>query len=267
MKSWQHRQKRETKSPLKDLPVRNPAQGLDEEIDRLLNDRAAGYMLVMAMVALLVWWEWWRWVFNLPPHPILFTVLGAGVFAFYIPKLVGIRRQLRNLALAVKGEKAVGQYLEEHARPLGYQVLHDVVGDGFNVDHVLVGPGGVFAVETKTISKPAKGISSVRYDGETVTVDGFRPDRDPVAQARACAGWIRDIVLKSSGRTVPVRPIVLYPGWFVEKMPKGVEVWVLNEKAIVSFLSQEDRRLPDEDIALITHCLKRHVIMSEQHRK
>jgi len=59
----------------------------------------------------------------------------------------------------------------------------DVVGDGFNVDHVLIGPAGVFTVETKTHSKP-RGDARVVFDGEAIQVAGMEPDRDPVVQAR-----------------------------------------------------------------------------------
>ena len=38
----------------------------------------------------------------------------------------------------------------------GFAVFHDVPGDkAFNVDHVVIGPQGVFAVETKGRGKPA----------------------------------------------------------------------------------------------------------------
>jgi hypothetical protein len=65
----------------------------------------------------------------------------------------------------------------------GYLVFHDIVGNGFNIDHVLVGPTGVYTVDTKTISKPARGACEVVYYGEKVTVSGFTPDRNPAVQA------------------------------------------------------------------------------------
>ena len=43
-------------------------------------------------------------------------------------------------------------YLDEKVRPMGCQVLHDVPADSFNIDHVVVGLTGLFAVETKTHS-------------------------------------------------------------------------------------------------------------------
>lgn len=51
------------------------------------------------------------------------------------------------------GEELVGRLLEDLKRS-GYLVFHDVdLGRG-NVDHVLIGPGGVFSVETKSHPGP-----------------------------------------------------------------------------------------------------------------
>ena len=77
--------------------------------------------------------------------------------------------------------------------------FHDVVGLGFNVDHVIVGPAGVFTVETKTWSKPAKGDAKVVFDGERVRINGFEPDRNPIVQAKAQARWLKEVLAESTG--------------------------------------------------------------------
>ena len=79
--------------------------------------------------------------------------------------------------------------------------------------------------------------------------------------------FIRDVIKESTGKTVSVRPVVAFPNWFVEKMPKGVEVWVLNEKAFVAFLKNENVRLPPEDIALTSYHMRRHIIAAYRNRK
>ena len=50
---------------------------------------------------------------------------------------------------------------------------------------MLVGPAGIFTVETTTRSKPERGDARVIFDGERITVFGREPDRDP---ARRTAG-------------------------------------------------------------------------------
>ena len=57
----------------------------------------------------------------------------------------------------------------------GYQVFRDLIGDGFNVDHVVIGPAGVFAVETRSRSRPVRGSLKINFDGERVLVVGHQP--------------------------------------------------------------------------------------------
>jgi hypothetical protein len=90
-----------------------------------------------------------------------------------------------------------------------HHVLRNIAVPGrFDVDHVLVGPGGIFVIETKTASKPMRGDVRVKYDGEKVTVNGFAPDRDPVFQAKALTAWVSELVAKETGKRVSL--VALY---------------------------------------------------------
>ena len=62
-----------------------------------------------------------------------------------------IRPEFRNLNLGEKGERRVSEVLRT-LRDRDYVTFDDLLLEGVNVDHVVVGPGGVFAVETKTFS-------------------------------------------------------------------------------------------------------------------
>lgn len=63
--------------------------------------------------------------------------------------------EIRNVRLGLRGEQAVAEFLSASSViAAGYRAFHDVPGDGpWNVDHVVVGPGGVVVIETKTRSK------------------------------------------------------------------------------------------------------------------
>ena len=183
-----HRKKPIRRSPLKAPPLRNPGQSLDKEIRRLLVEDFTYYIYMAGVFVVIVLTEGIRWLNNSPPAPILYTLVAAPVIIYAGRKAFLAKRKIRNLELGREGEKAVGQYLDK-LREEGYQVFHDIVADGFNLDHVLIGPSGVFAIETKTISKPSNREAVVQYDGEKVTVAGFEPDRDPVQQVKASASW------------------------------------------------------------------------------
>src|SRR5207247_620058 len=127
-----------------------------------------------------------------------------------------------------------------------------------NIDHAVIGPRGVFAVEVKTHTKPAKGKPHVAYDGKRVLVNGFTPDRDPLNQARAEAKSLQHILTDRTGRTVSVRPVVLYPEWFVDE-PAGVDVWVLNETRFLGFIEHEPIQFTDEQVRELAYGLMRYV--------
>lgn len=258
--SYEDKKATESRSPLKEAPLRHAGQSLDEEIQRVIEDDVLVYMIFSSAVIALAIVEWWRSITNSPPQPIIVTIVAAVLVVYTLRKIVLARRKLKKLRLARDGERVVGQHLEE-LRAIGYRVLHDIVGDGFNIDHLLIGPKGVFTVETKTISKPAKGKPEIDYDGTQILVNGFKPNRDPVVQAKAQAYWIKELISELTGKTIAVRPTVVYPGWFINQISKvsRPDVWVLNPKALSTFIENSNGVLSDEDVHSFHSHLSRYV--------
>src|SRR6266446_2229546 len=151
------------KSPLRNKPVRNPGQSLDEQLTNLLDDGLIPYFVCAAALFVLALMEWLGALTRSPRHPILFTVLAGGSIGFLIVKVLQLRKRAWNLRVGRDGERLVGQSLEE-LRSVGAQVFHDVLGEGFNLDHVVICDRGVFVIETKTRSKPKAG-GKVTFDG------------------------------------------------------------------------------------------------------
>jgi len=257
-----HRKKVTKRSPLKKKPLRLPGQSVQEQINSRVG-KAMEYVVLMALAITVAITEWFRWFFKSPPQPIIPTFLAVLVCYYAIWKLILIWRGLKPLRQGRDGERFVGQCLEK-LRERGYRVLHDIVGDKFNIDHLLIGPTGVYTVETKTISKPAKGPCEIIYDGEAVSMNGFPPDPDPIVQAKAQADWIKREFLKDViSDDLHVRPVVLYPGWFVKPQPKGCDVWVLNPDALPGFLQNEKASLDKHDIQAVEGCMSVYVRHSE----
>lgn len=251
--------KKDKRSPLKASPLRNPGQSVQEYLDDQIYDRIFAPFILALFALVLAGLEWWRWYSGAPPQPILFSILSAVLIAYAAIKIWRAWPRLRALKQARDGEKAVGQYLDA-LREQDFRILHDVVGEGFNIDHVIVGPPGVFTIETKTISKPSHGDAKISFDGQSISIAGFQPDRNPVAQAKAQAKWLKELIVQSTGRTVEVWPVVVYPGWYVEHAQGAHrEIWVLNPKGLPSFLAQEPNRLTPEDVQLVTFHLSQYV--------
>jgi len=60
-----------------------------------------------------------------------------------------LKRDYSNWSQGAEGEEVVGKVLEDLAED-GWYVIHDVSFGRGNIDHIVVGPGGVFTIETKS---------------------------------------------------------------------------------------------------------------------
>jgi len=135
-------------SPLKNKPLRNPGQSLDDELIDLAFDLMP-YLTVVLALFMIMLMQWHSHLQNLPPAPRLWTILFALSVIVTAWKLRPKLARIKNIKQGRDGEKAVGQYLE-NLRQEGAKVFHDIRGDNFNVDHVVIGPTGLFVIETKT---------------------------------------------------------------------------------------------------------------------
>jgi hypothetical protein len=247
------------RSPLKASPLRNPGQSLDEEIRTVLDEQLLPYFLGVVFLWSLALVEAigaWR---DLPRRPWVYACVALMGTALLARRFLSIRRKVESLRLGRDGERVVGQYLDG-LRENGARIFHDIPGQGFNLDHVVISERGIYVVETKTHTKPEAN-AQVVFDGEHVTVAGFAPDRNPVQQATAEAKWLAGLLHKSTGKRFPVRGVVVYPGWWVERMnrERHSEVWVLEPKALPTWIENSFSSIAPEDVALASFHLSRYV--------
>lgn len=247
------------KSPLKSKPLRNPGQSTDEIIQTILDDELMPYMLAAAVFSVLATVEWSHWVLRSPPNPIMSTVIALVAILFTARKFIISRKKLKALRLGRDGEMAVGQYLDL-LRENGAKVYHDVPGEGFNLDHVVITKSGIYVIETKTFSKPEKGSPTITYDGEKVLVNGKKPDRNPVVQVKSACYWLKMLLKESTGKDCNPKPVVVFPGWFVQPTSeaKNSDVWVLNPKALPAFISHSKPQYENDELGIFSYHLSRY---------
>lgn len=248
-----------TKSPIKDKPLRMPGQSLEEERRKLFEDKLETPLMLAMVFIIFAAMEWWRYLWPRPPNPYIFTAVALLLVMFAAWRVWKTRPQVHALKQGAEGEKAVGQFLER-LREGGYHVFHDLIGTGFNVDHVVIGPAGIFTVETKTWSKPARGDAKIMFDGEQITTAGRAPERSPVIQARAQSSWLKALLSESTGRNFDVFPVVVFPGWFIDQSNDCLRnIWVLEPKALVKFLANAPKKLEPDEVKLASFHLSRFI--------
>ncbi len=249
-----------TKSPIKDKPLRYAGQSLDRYIDELINEEGAAYLAVAICFIALAAYEWLRSYTNIPPMPKLMTFIAAVVMLFVMVKIRKIIKQVKKIKQGRDGERIVGEYLDI-LREDGCRIFHDLLGDSFNLDHVIGSTKGIFVIETKTYSKPAKGIANIKYEGEQICIPGRKATREPIIQVKAASQWLKNILKESTGKEYIVKSVVVFPGWFVEpnKLAGKADVWVLNPTFLQGYINNESDKITREDMMLATFHLSRYI--------
>ena len=250
---------KQTRSPLdRARPLRAAGQSLSEEFDDVAYDHILTPMLLAILMAIVALLEWIKYTFDSKPNPIIYTTFAVIVAVYAALKVWRTRKRLAQIRLGRDGERVVAQYLEWF-RTANFFVFHDVPSGDANVDHVLIGPQGIFTIETKTHSKPLRGECKVSVVDGVVRANGHVLDRNPIVQAKAQAGWLRTF-LAESRFDVRVWPVVVFPGWFVEPFDsKAVGAWVLEVKALNKFIENEPERHSREEVKAMASALSSYI--------
>src|SRR5208283_836242 len=93
--------------------------------------------------------------------------------------------------------------------PDGYHTFNDIAFDGFNIDHVIVGSGGIFLVETKS----HKG--NVDAKGDILLLDGNQSPKNFLNQTWRQTYQLRDFLKKKTSREWTIKPILCFTRAFV----------------------------------------------------
>lgn len=240
-----HRARAARRSPLTEDLLRAAGQGIQDELDEAHDD-----MLL--------------WLFLLIIGPLLMYsihltqsyVIGAKESAFRTGlalmaglcfvsygtfKLLRLAHRKEKLSIGRDAEVMVAQELNQLMRE-GATVFHDVPAQDFNIDHVVLCSAGVYALETKGRSKPKTGNGKVdalvEFDGKALKFPKWAETK-PLAQAERQAQWLQKWLSSAVGEELPVTPVLVLPGWFVERTGKS-RILVFNGKKPNFLLSMKN---------------------------
>lgn len=250
--------KPKTRSPIRVRPLPYAGDSAQQAIYFHFGMYAAGAMALSMSAAMLVFF----WLLTLGVRrPNIWTaslmlLIFASAGAYFMCKHY---RLSINILLGIDGERAVAESLLQLSSQ-GYRVLHDIkLGrgpDSPNIDHVLVGPDGVFVIETKTLRKRTDQTQEISVSGDDILVNGHKLPRSPIPQVRRSMRFVSE-ELGPHAQNCPVRGVVVFPGWWTKGGFDG-DIWVLNEKAIVTKLKRSNSAaLSDQQRDQIYHLLSK----------
>lgn len=201
-------------SPFTENSLRSPGYSLGAKIDDSISDTMAPLM-ALAFLPIVYFVTLTQFTTTIPTLSIIPFLILVIVFARqFILKSSDVRKQ----RLGLDGEVYTGQELNYLMRDGAY-VYHDIPYKYGNIDHVVISTGGVFVVETKAFRKPAdsegKRQSKVSYKDGKLYFPTFTT-ASPVQQAIRHADHMRAFIKGSTGKDIPVTPVIALPGWFIE---------------------------------------------------
>lgn len=247
-----------SKSPLKAAPLRVAGESLDRQIDEAIDDELMLPFLLALVAVVLAAMEWWRYATDARPSPWIASAIALAFCGYALWRWRRGLQRVKALKLGRAGERAVAQYLEWF-RTKDFFVFHDVPSGDANIDHVLIGTRGLYVIETKTLSKPVRGECRITVAADGIRANGRLLDRNPIVQAKAQARWLYDF-LGETGFKQFVRPVVVFPGWFVERFDmKALGVWVLEPKALDAFIEQEPVVLTHDQVRAMASALSSYI--------
>lgn len=241
MKWFVHCRDKRSRRPFDEMP-RPAGWSLQNRTAALMEDFTMYFMMsiVVAVICLAV-------SSNAKGSPQLFLGVAFLACSFLMCRAALSVKRYANHRLGLLGEQVVGQILDRLSSDT-IQVFHDMEirepgGKPWNIDHIVVTPAGVFAIETKTRRKP-RGIAPDGQQGHKVIFDGqqlrfpapMAADRHGLDQTQRNADWLSGKLTALNGCAVPVTPVLVLPGWWVDAKGKG-PVSVLNPKGLRSFLN------------------------------
>ncbi|MDP6116474.1 MAG: nuclease-related domain-containing protein [Planctomycetota bacterium] len=227
-------------------PLRHPGQSLDRKINQAFKTWATHFIFSAGVMIIYALHEWARWIFNWEASPVLFSGLAFFGIVFCLTSLDPISRRWRFLRKIKRDKHRASEDLNELTEQ-GYAMLHDFAPTEFRMDHVLIGPGGLYAVATESIEKAKRRGEEIQYDGSHLFLRGNLLTRDPVSRAKVMADWLDQKVFQALGRKFSVQPVVLFPRRHMEGPLTTSEVWVLNSAALPSYINLEDEKLNKYD--------------------
>lgn len=138
----------------------------------------------------------------------------------------------------------------------GWFVVHDISRWISNLDHVLVGPGGIFVLDTKnyqgTVTVERGQLSISHGDGAPSTYFGDTLARRSRAQGAA----LHDILARRNQRGLWVSAVVVFWADFPQQRVDGDRVTYVHGDALVSWLREQPQRLPPERVAKVSDALR-----------
>jgi hypothetical protein len=232
-----------------DSIMREAAQRFRDELDQLSRQQSAyvATLVIFVVVFSVAHTFQARALFAGYPAWQLYALLvvlaaAAALVVYRLTRIVSSWREVRFLRDA---NIAVGHSLQRIASNHG-RVFHDVSTSAGIVDHVMVGPSGVYAINV--VARRGAGKGSVKIEGDELHFSR-RHAAEPLVDIATKTTRLENDFRRLLRNAVRVRSVIAIPGWQVEAQ-NGDGCLLVNERTLpmIRGWKNEADYLMDEDV-------------------
>ena len=169
-------------------------------------------------------------------------------------KSLNVKKRAKDADRGAAAEEKVAVNLLD--LPECYHAFHDIDFEGFNVDHAVVGPAGIFLIETKS----HKG--KITSEGDSLLLNGVPPEKNFLNQTWSQTKNLEQFLYKMTSKEWKVKPLICFTNAYVDvrKPVKGITVTSL--RYLGRYLSKQPEILQADEVErickIISSWLSRH---------
>ena len=179
-------------------------------------------------------------------YVLLAALASAALFALYC--LIRTVISWRSVRFMRDANVAIGHQLQRIAAAHG-RAYHDVPTSAGVVDHVMVGHGGIYAINV--VAKRHLKKASARIDGNDLYFSNSDKTLS-IVDAVATTTRLQKEFRKITGKNIRVRSVIAVPGWNITDQT-GNEHLLVNERTLPMISGWKDHsdNLMNEDVAAL----------------
>jgi hypothetical protein len=233
-------------------------QYLREKFQAFFDDRFVPYFLIVFTFWIVCLVEWTQALTGERSDPRFWLLLSLLVTVYGGLQTFRLYPQLRRHRRGGRGQATVAEVLDR-MQPKGFAAFNDLSENDFDVDHIVVGPSGIYVMETKTRAVFGSGTIDYRNENELI-LGGRITDNHPLKQTRAAAEVVRNRLQEHFHQQYPVKPVVVFMGdWHVNRQANDVDVAVITASQLEAYFDRQQPELTSAEIAQVCAHLQRSV--------
>lgn len=158
---------------------------------------------------------------------------------------------VENWRIGAEGERKT----EKALRPLeraGWRAFHDVQNGHGNYDHIVLGPGGVYLLESKNLAGIVGITDGVPHLRRRLDPRDDKPWGPIPRYARASAAGLKEAIEQRTGRRTWVQAVVVFWSEFPEAFVESDKCVFVEGSRLCAWLQSQPERLRDADVEEIS---------------